>query len=80
MELVAHAQRALIDGLLLSLPLLGAAWLAGIAAAKLQEVSGAADPGVSQLPRVLAVAGALALAAPWMARVLGAMILRAIGG
>lgn len=80
MELVGAAQRALAAGLLWSLPLLGAAWVAGLVGARLQEAAGAPDPGVSQLPRVLAVAAALALAGPWVARGLGALLLGALGG
>ncbi|MCC6645220.1 MAG: flagellar biosynthetic protein FliQ [Polyangiaceae bacterium] len=80
MELVVELQRALQQAVVWSLPLLGAAWVAGLVGAKLQEAAGAPDPAVSQLPRVLGVALAVALAGPWVARGLGAMLSRALGG
>ena len=53
--------------LLLSLPPLGAALIAGLATALLQAGTRVWDPAIALLPRVAAVLLALVLAGPWTA-------------
>ncbi len=74
--LVAHAQAALMLGVLLSLPVLLAALAAGLVVGSLQSATQIQDPAVSHLPRVLAGALALAVAGPWIGRELAELATR----
>lgn len=64
MEVVKEALYLL---LLLSLPPLGAALIAGLVSALLQASTRVWDPAIALLPRVGAVLLALVLAGPWTA-------------
>jgi type III secretory pathway component EscS len=58
--------------LLVSAPPVGAALLVGLATGVLQAATQVQDPAVGVVPRLVAVLGALAVAAPWI----GARVLR----
>jgi flagellar biosynthesis protein FliQ len=64
--LIREAQQALWLVLAVSLPVLGAAAIVGFVAAAFQAASQIQDPTLSHLPRLLAVAAALAVLGPWM--------------
>jgi type III secretion HrpO family protein len=64
--LVHHAQEALLLVVAVSLPALGISAVVGMVVAALQAASQIQDPTLAHLPRLLAVALALALMAPWM--------------
>ena len=71
--LLLHVVReALWIVLLVSAPPVGAALAVGLATGVLQAATQVQDPAVGVVPRILAVLGALAVAAPWM----GARVLR----
>lgn len=59
-------REALIVALLVSAPPLGAALLVGTAVGVLQAATQVQEPSVGVVPRLAAVLGALALAAPWI--------------
>lgn len=70
---LAHdAQQALVLVLAVSLPVLGVAALVGLVVAAFQAASQIQDPTLAHLPRLLAVAAALALLGPWMGHALAA--------
>lgn len=58
--------RMLEVAITLALPFLAAALVAGVLAGMAQASTGVCDPAVSQVPRVLAAAAAIALAGPWV--------------
>jgi type III secretory pathway component EscS len=58
--------------LLVSAPPLGAALVVGLATGVLQSATQLQDPSLGVVPRLVAVLGALAVAAPWI----GARVLR----
>ena len=64
--LVHHAQQALFLVIAVSLPILAVAAVVGLVVAALQAASQIQDPTLAHLPRLLAVAAALALLGPWM--------------
>ncbi|HLK37584.1 MAG TPA: flagellar biosynthetic protein FliQ [Polyangiaceae bacterium] len=64
--LVHDAQAALLLVVAVSLPVLAVAALVGLLVAAFQAASQVQDPTLSHLPRLLAVAAALALLGPWM--------------
>jgi flagellar biosynthesis protein FliQ len=70
--LIHEAQQALLLVVALSLPVLGAAGLVGLVTAAFQAASQIQDPTLAHLPRVLAVAAALAFLGPWMGREIAA--------
>jgi type III secretory pathway component EscS len=59
-------REALLVALLVSAPPLGAALLVGLVTGVLQAASQVQDPSIPVVPRLTAVLGALALAAPWI--------------
>ena len=65
-DLARLAQEALLLSLALSLPVVGAAALAGLLVAIFQAATQVQDFTLAHLPRLLVVALALSLAAPWM--------------
>lgn len=65
-ELVVLGQQALFLALLLSLPPLAAALLAGLVTATMSAFTQIQDSSLAHLPRLVAVALTLALLAPWM--------------
>jgi flagellar biosynthetic protein FliQ len=64
--LVHGAQHALLLVVAVTLPVLGVAAVVGFVVAALQAASQIQDPTLSHLPRLLAVAAALAILGPWM--------------
>jgi type III secretory pathway component EscS len=59
-------REALLLALLVSAPPLGAALVVGAATGALQAATQVQEPTVGVVPRLVAVIGALALAAPWI--------------
>ncbi len=59
-------REALLLALLVSAPPLGAALLVGAAVGVLQAATQVQEPSIGVVPRLTAVLGALALAAPWI--------------
>ncbi|MCP4675640.1 MAG: flagellar biosynthetic protein FliQ [Deltaproteobacteria bacterium] len=71
-DLFDVAREALVLVLLLSIPILGAALVAGLATAALQTLTRVSEPALTHVPRIVAVAAAVLIAAPWIsARVAG---------
>ena len=67
-DLLAHsAQEALWIAVMVSLPVLGAAALAGAVIAALQAASQLQDQTLAHFPRFLVIAAVLVLMGPWMA-------------
>jgi type III secretion HrpO family protein len=64
--LVHGAQQALLLVVAVTLPVLAVAAVVGFLVAALQAASQIQDPTLSHLPRLLAVAAALAVLGPWM--------------
>ena len=64
--LVALLQEALLLSVIVALPPLGAALLAGVVGGFLQAATGVQDPSVGLVPRILAALVALVIAGPWM--------------
>ena len=71
-SIVCLAREALLLALLLSAPPLGAALLIGLLTGVAQAATQVQEPSLGVVPRLAAVLGALALAAPWI----GARLLR----
>ncbi len=65
-DLFDVAREALILVFLLSMPILGAALLAGLITAALQTLTRVSEPVLTHVPRVIAVAAAVLIAAPWI--------------
>ncbi|MFW5740537.1 MAG: flagellar biosynthetic protein FliQ [Myxococcota bacterium] len=78
--LVSYAQQALVLSLAVAMPVLAVAALVGLIMAVLQAATQVQDPTLAHLPRVVAVAAALALFGPWMGREIAAFAIRAFGG
>ena len=70
-------QEALLLALLLSLPIVGVAAVAGFLVAVFQAATQVQDFTLAHLPRVLVVSLALALLAPWIGGELSAFAQRA---
>jgi len=65
-ELVALGESALLLSLLLSLPVVGIAAVVGLVVAAFQAATQLQDATIAHLPRLVAVAPALAVLGPWM--------------
>ncbi|HYD41452.1 MAG TPA: flagellar biosynthetic protein FliQ [Anaeromyxobacter sp.] len=65
-SLLAVGREALLVALLVSAPPLVAALLVGLVVGALQAATQIQDPGVGVVPRLCAVLGAVAIAAPWI--------------
>lgn len=76
--LISLAREGLLLALALALPALAGALVAGVVASVLGIVTQVQDPAVSTVVRVAGVAAALALAAPMIARQLGAFATHAL--
>lgn len=76
----ALAREALVLAMALSLPVVAVAALVGLVVSALQTATSLQDAALAHLPKLVAVALATALAAPWMARTLVAFATRAFGG
>ncbi len=59
-------REALLVALLVSVPPLGAALLVGAVTGVIQAATQVQEPSIGVVPRLAAVLGALALAAPWI--------------
>jgi flagellar biosynthesis protein FliQ len=66
LPLVREAQQALWVAVAVSLPVLVVAAVVSLVAAAFQAASQIQDPTLSHLPRLLAIAAAIALVGPWM--------------
>lgn len=78
--LVGQAQQALMLSLAVAMPALAIAALVGLVVAVLQAATQIQDPTISHLPRLLAVAAALAVFGPWMGRQIVAFAIRVFSG
>ena len=67
-ELLARAQQALALSVAVALPVIAVAALVGLFVAALQAMTQVQDQTLAHLPRLLAVAVALAALGPWMGR------------
>lgn len=76
--LLFHAKEALLLAAAVSLPVVAVAALVGLIVASLQAATQVQDATLAHLPRLLAVAFALALVGPWMAHEIGAFAERCI--
>lgn len=74
--LVHQMQQALMLSLAVAMPVLGAAAIVGLVVAALQAATQIQDPAISHLPRLLAVAAALALFGSWMGHQILAFAIR----
>jgi flagellar biosynthetic protein FliQ len=79
-ELVHHAQEALVLAIAVSLPVVAVAAAVGLVVAVLQAATQVQDPTLSHLPRLIAVALALALLAPWMGHQIATFAARVFAG
>ncbi|MFO0672411.1 MAG: flagellar biosynthetic protein FliQ [Polyangiaceae bacterium] len=70
--LLFQAREALLLAAAVSLPVIAVAALVGLVVASLQAATQVQDVTLSHLPRLLAVAGALAIMGPWMGRQIAA--------
>jgi type III secretory pathway component EscS len=77
--LVHEAQHALFLVVAASLPVLAVGAIVGLVVAALQAASQIQDPTIAHLPRLLAVAAALALAGPWMAHTIALFAAQTFG-
>lgn len=78
--LVSYAQQALVLSLAVALPVLAVAAVVGLVMAVVQAATQVQDPTLAHLPRVVAVAAALAIFGPWMGREIAAFAVRAFSG
>jgi flagellar biosynthesis protein FliQ len=69
--LLFEAKEALVLAAAVSLPVIAVAALVGVVVAALQAATQVQDVTLAHLPRLVAVALALALLGPWMAREVG---------
>ncbi|MBI5533694.1 MAG: flagellar biosynthetic protein FliQ [Deltaproteobacteria bacterium] len=79
-SLVSYAQQALMLSLAVAMPALAIAAVVGLIVAVIQAATQVQDPTISHLPRLLAVAAALALFGPWMGRQIVAFAVRVFSG
>jgi flagellar biosynthesis protein FliQ len=76
MATLAHAaEQGLFLVVAVSFPVLAVAAIVGFAVAALQAASQIQDGALSHLPRMIAVAAALALVGPWMGHAIAAFAL-----
>lgn len=76
----ALVREALVLATALSLPIVAVAALVGLLVSAVQSATSLQDAALAHLPKLIAVAIATAMAAPWMARSLIAFATRAFGG
>ncbi|MEZ4374540.1 MAG: flagellar biosynthetic protein FliQ [Polyangiaceae bacterium] len=79
-DLMAQAQEALLLSIAVSLPVIGAAALAGLFVAIFQAATQVQDITLAHLPRLLVVAVVLALVGPWMGHQIASFAARAFSG
>jgi flagellar biosynthesis protein FliQ len=63
-----YAQEAILLSVVLALPVVAVAALVGLLTAVFQATTQLSDPTLAHLPRIVAVAIALAVLGPWMGR------------
>jgi len=78
--LVSYSQQAVMLSLAVVLPVLVVAAVVGLVMAVLQAATQIQDPTLSHLPRVVAVAAAIAVFGPWMGREIAAFAVRVFSG
>ncbi|MGZ3422410.1 MAG: flagellar biosynthetic protein FliQ [Polyangiales bacterium] len=76
----ALVREALVLATALSLPIVAVAAVVGLFTSALQSATSLQDAALAHLPKLVAVALATALAAPWMARTLVSFATRAFSG
>lgn len=79
-ELAARAQEALLLSIAVALPVIAVAAIVGILVAVVQAATQIQDITIAHLPRLLAVAVALAVLGPWMGRQIAAFAARIFAG
>lgn len=79
-QLTALGQEALLLSIAISLPVVGAAALAGLVVAVLQAATQVQDITIAHLPRLVVVAVTLVIAGPWMGSQLGSFATRVLAG
>lgn len=79
-QLVANAQEALLLSIAISLPVIGAAALAGLFVAIFQAATQVQDITIAHLSRLVVVAVVLALAGPWMGQQVAQFAARVFSG
>jgi flagellar biosynthetic protein FliQ len=65
-DLVDLAREAIVLTIVLSLPMLGAALLAGLVTSSLQVLTKISEPTLTYVPRIIAVSLMSLVAAPWI--------------
>lgn len=76
----ALVREALVLATALSLPIVAVAAIVGLFVSAIQSATSLQDAALAHLPKLIAVAIATALAAPWMARSLMSFAARAFSG
>ncbi len=66
LDLFDIAREALVLALLLSMPIIGAAFFAGLITALLQSLTKVSEPALTHVPRIAAVALVVLFTAPWI--------------
>jgi flagellar biosynthesis protein FliQ len=79
-QLVADTQQALVLSVLLALPVVGVAALVGLVVAALQAATQIQDITIAHLPRIIAVALALAVFGPWIGQQIAVFAVRMFAG
>ncbi|GMV13163.1 MAG: hypothetical protein AMXMBFR56_13870 [Polyangiaceae bacterium] len=79
-HLIGNAQEALLLAVAVSLPVVGAAAVIGLAVAVMQAATQVQDVTLAHLPRLVVVAVVLAIAGPWMGVQIAAFAARVFAG
>jgi flagellar biosynthesis protein FliQ len=79
-HLVGNAQEALLLAVAVSLPVVGAAAIIGLAVAVMQAATQVQDVTLAHLPRLVVVAVVLAVVGPWMGVQIAAFAARVFAG
>ncbi len=79
-HLINNAQEALLLAVAVSLPVVGAAAVIGLAVAVMQAATQVQDVTIAHLPRLVVVAVVLAIAGPWMGSQIAAFAARVFAG
>lgn len=79
-HLIGNAQEALLLAVAVSLPVVGAAAVIGLAVAVMQAATQVQDVTIAHLPRLVVVAVVLAIAGPWMGSQIAAFAARVFAG
>jgi type III secretion HrpO family protein len=79
-DLTALAEQALLLSVAVALPIVGVAALVGLLVSVVQAATQIQDHTLGHLPRMLAVAAALAATGPWISAQIAEFAVRAFGG